>query len=219
MVMRAITKAIAPLRRRVQLMIGRAVIAATREDGGLLLAQITGLDGEVLDGVPVIQEYGFASRPKAGAQGVIACVGGNRRGAVVIATGDRRYRLALANGEVAIHDDQGQKVHLARGGIAVETTKPVTVKGSAITLQAASITLDGDVAITGTLDITGIVTAAAALTAASVSAAGAITAQTGGAALTMTGLKASIDAFKGVYNGHDHPGDSGGTTGAPNQGA
>ena len=150
MVMRAISKAIAPIRRRVMLMVGRAVVKATREDGGLLLAQLTALDGEVLDGVPVIQEYGFASRPKAGAQGVIACAGGNRRGAIVIATGDRRYRIALAAGEAAIHDDQGQKVHLTRAGIVIETGLPVTVKGSAITLDGP-VTVNGDLAATGNL--------------------------------------------------------------------
>lgn len=196
MVIRLVRKLVAPLHRRVMLMIGRAVIAATREDGGMLLAQITGLDGEVLDGVPVIQEYGFASRPLAGAQGVIACAGGNRRGAMVIATGDKRYRLSLANGEVAIHDDQGQKVHLTRGGIVV---------------KAPTITLDGDVSITGTLDVAGIVTAAAALTAATVGSAGNITAFTGAAPIALDGIKAT-------YNGHTHhENDVGGETNAPTQ--
>lgn len=177
MVMRVVRKLTATLHRRVMLMVGRAVLRATREDGGLLLAQLTALDGEVLDGVPVIQEYGFASRPQAGAQGVIACAAGNRRGAIVIATGDRRYRLSLASGEVAIHDDQGQKVHLTRAGIEIESALPVTVKGSAITL-------DGPVTVNGALVATG-----------------NLTAFSGGTPVAMDAIKAAFNAH--THNEND----------------
>lgn len=191
---RAVHKLTAPLRRRVALMVGRAVLRAARDEGGLLLAQATLLDGEVRDRVPVIQEYGFASRPLAGAQGVIACAGGNRRGAMVIATGDRRYRLSLAAGEAAIHDDQGQKVHLTRAGIVIETANPVTVKGSAITL-------DADTTIKGNATVEG-----------AVLAAGNVTAFSGGAAI-------GLDAVKATYNTHTHNENDAapGPTAAPNE--
>ncbi|WP_431477838.1 phage baseplate assembly protein domain-containing protein [Massilia eburnea] len=58
---------------------------------------------------------GFTSVPKPGAEGVVVFVGGNRDHGLVIAVEDRRFRLkGLASGEVAIYDDQGQKVHLTR---------------------------------------------------------------------------------------------------------
>jgi phage gp45-like len=40
---------------------------------------------------------------------------------IVLVVGDRRYRLKnLQDGEVAIYDDLGQKVHLTRDGIRVD---------------------------------------------------------------------------------------------------
>lgn len=190
---RQIQKLVAPLWRRVQLMIGRAVIRLAREEGGFLVVQATGLSGEVLDGVPVIQEYGFASRPQAGAQAVIACPGGNRRAAIVIATGDKRYRIPLAAGEASIHDDLGQKVHLARAGIVVESPLKIDATAPEVTVAAAvKVTLD-----TPLVEVTG-----------AIAAAGNITALSGGVPIGMSEIKAA-------FNGHTHPGDSGGNTGAP----
>jgi phage gp45-like len=65
-----------------------------------------------------LQHYGFVSRPKAGAELVIV-VEGN----IITAIGsdDRRYRLAIQEGEAALYDDLGQKVHLTRDGIVIKS--------------------------------------------------------------------------------------------------
>lgn len=192
---RAIEKLMAPLRRRVLLTIGRAVIKASRAEGGFMTVQVTALDGEILDGLPLIQDYGFASRPRSGAQGVIACVGGNRRAALVIATEDKRYRLQLGeDGESAIYDDLGQKVHLTRAGIVIETTLPIEVNAASVAIDAAAVTM------TGSLTVDGII-------ASKVD----VKANLG------SGDELGLDQLRDTYNGHTHPGDSGGTTGAPNQ--
>ena len=60
------------------------------------------------------QHYGFTSRPLAGSE-VIFIRQGNHF--VAIASDDRRYRITLEAGELALYDDQGQKVHLKRDGI------------------------------------------------------------------------------------------------------
>ena len=118
---RAIDKLTSPLRRRINLMISRAIITAVNDSDGLQVLQLTGLANETLDGVERVQEYGFTSHPLAGAIGVLACVAGNRDHGVVVAVDDRRYRLVgLAAGEVALHDDQGQMVIIRRNGITVE---------------------------------------------------------------------------------------------------
>jgi phage gp45-like len=46
---------------------------------------------------------------------------------ITIASDDRRYRIELAEGEVCIHDDLGQKVHLTRDGIVIKTDQKVTI--------------------------------------------------------------------------------------------
>lgn len=75
------------------------------------------------DELRVLQPYGLASRPQSGAEAVIVQVGSNPDQAIVIAIDDRRYRISLAGGEVALYDDLGSKVHLKRSGvIEVEAT-------------------------------------------------------------------------------------------------
>jgi phage gp45-like len=70
------------------------------------------------DTIPVMQHYGFASRPHPGCDHLTVSLSGDLGRATVIATNDQRYRMALVEGESAIHDDLVQSIHLQRGGIA-----------------------------------------------------------------------------------------------------
>lgn len=100
----ALNRFIAPLRQRVMLMIGRALVLAAQERQGIRTLQLGLLDGELADGAEHIQEYGFASRPLPGGEAVALFPGGDRSFALVVATGDRRYEpLGLEPGEVAIY--------------------------------------------------------------------------------------------------------------------
>lgn len=110
-----IDRMLGPLRRRVRLMVSRAVISLVNDGGGLQLVQVKLLAGEVRDGVERLQNYGFTSVPLAGAEAGMVCVSGDRDHGLVLAVDDRRYRLkGLSNGEVAMYDDQGQAVHFKR---------------------------------------------------------------------------------------------------------
>ncbi|MEJ1411080.1 MAG: phage baseplate assembly protein V [Candidatus Sedimenticola sp. (ex Thyasira tokunagai)] len=129
---------LAPLTRRLRIMVSRAVINLVNDGQGLQELQLTLLAGEEADGVERIQEYGFTSAPKAGAEAVALAVGGSRAHTVVIATDDRRYRIkGLASGEVAIYDDHGQVIKLARDGIRI--------------VAPNGLHIDGDVTVTGDL--------------------------------------------------------------------
>ncbi|ECV7453773.1 phage baseplate assembly protein domain-containing protein, partial [Escherichia coli] len=60
-------------------------------------------------------------RANSGAEAVVLFPDGDRSHAVVVTVSDRRYRLkGLQTGEVAVYDDQGQSVTLAREGIVVD---------------------------------------------------------------------------------------------------
>lgn len=90
------------------------------DDGGpVQRLQGEALAGEIRDQVERMQDYGFSSHPLPGAEGLMLSVAGSRSQAVALAVGDRRWRLHLAPGEAAVHDDQGQVVHLTRSGIRV----------------------------------------------------------------------------------------------------
>lgn len=133
--MPALNKLLAPLRQRVGNLFARGVLRLIDSAGGAQKLQVEMQPGELLNNVEHLEPYGFTSRPFAGAEVAGLSVGGDRNRIVVVMVADRRYRLkALAAGEMAIYDDQGQKVHLKRNGIYIEAAGTVEIKG---TLTAA----------------------------------------------------------------------------------
>ena len=165
---------IQPLKRRVLLMVARGVLDLLDEQNGKLLAQVKLLDQQVRARLEVLQHYGFASRPLAGAELAVMFVGGNRHHGLVIASDDKRYRLrGMAGGEVALYTDEGDVVHLKRGGeIHIEARTRVRI-------DSPRLECTGE--IIDRIDSGG----------------------------------RSMSAMRAVYNGHTHPGDSGGQTGRP----
>lgn len=130
---------------RVRMMIGRAILRLVNDTAMAQSAQVEMLDDEVHDAVERFQNYGFTSVPHEGAEAVVVCVGGLRSHGIVIATEDRRYRLkGLEGGEVALYDDQGQMVKLARDGIYIETDQKVTVNADAVEVNAESVVVSSD---------------------------------------------------------------------------
>jgi phage baseplate assembly protein V len=135
---RDFAKLLAPTARRLRLMASRAVLSLIDDAPGVQLVQVKLLDGEVRGGVERVQQYGFTSVPLAGAEGVFLSLGADRDHGVIIAVDERRYRLkALKGGEVAIYDDLGQKVHLTREGIVIQTPLKCRIDASDIELHAS----------------------------------------------------------------------------------
>lgn len=192
-----IQKLIAPTHRRVMLMVSRCVVDIVSDAFKMQRLQITVLDGETRDNVERFQEYGFTSVPFQGAEGVMVSVGGNHDHGIVIAVDDRRYRLkGLANGEAALYDDQGQKVHLTRSGIVVDGAgKPILITNT------PEATLDTPLThLTGALQVDGSVTSDSEITGLATSAA----------PISMSGIRSWAD-------GHDHNDPQGGVTSTSNQ--
>ena len=129
-------------RLKGMVMRGRVVAARSPENN---LGQI---EVEVLPGdVPTVEriaEYGFASAPHAGAEAVTVAVQGKAEDLLVIAVDDRRFRVRLKAGEVAIFDDLGQVVHLTREGIVVEAPSIALGEGASagVARQGDTVTLD-----------------------------------------------------------------------------
>ena len=168
--MATINKLLDPLRRRMRLMIGRAVLAAAADDGkGIQLVQVKLLDGEVADGVERMQNYGYTSVPLAGAEGVMACVSGDRNHGIVVVMDDRRYRLKnLQPGEVALYTDEGDTIVMKRGrkievtaGAEITATAPVVkVEASTkVTLTTPLVEMTQDLSVGGSISVVGDVVA------------------------------------------------------------
>jgi len=148
-----LNKLLDPLRRRVRLMISRALLSAINDGAGIQLVQVKLLDGEVRDGVERFQNYAFTSVPLNGAEGIMACVSGNRDHGVVIAMDDRRYRVRdLQPGEAAMYTHKDKEAHKHRiifkndgsievlaKNITVKATETARIEGDNVVIHAGSM--------------------------------------------------------------------------------
>lgn len=134
--MRAISKMLAPVRRKITLMVSRAVLTLVSDETTMQTIQARLLGEEVLAGLERFQQYGFTSVPFAGAEAIALSLGGNRSHTVIISVDDRRYRLkGLEGGEVALYTDENQEA---------DGCRIVLRRGNRIELQARVIDLRGE---------------------------------------------------------------------------
>lgn len=182
-----------PLRRRLQLLVSRAVVTLVKDALDLQGVQVALLANEVAD-VERFQQYGFTGVPSVGAEAIMVCVGGSRSHGIVIAVDDRRFRpKGLAEGETAQYSRFGQRITCkADGSIELKAAagKPVTVPGN---LEVAGdLEVTGDIAAEGNID-----------------AAGNIAAQG-----NVSDAAGTMQEMRDVFNAHVHPENNG--SGGPN---
>lgn len=157
----AIKQVVKPIRDRVALSVGRAVLRLVDDVVPLQAVQVEALSGEVRDRVERLQNYGFTSVPLPGCRAVVVFPGGDRSSGIVVATDDAGARKrGLAAGEVAVYNNEGDYILLKKGGgIEITTTKGITINApngvsvnsaNGVTVSAPSVSvLNGDVIASG----------------------------------------------------------------------
>lgn len=188
---RIVVKMTQPLTQRVLKMVRRAVVTLVDDSLAMQGLQLTALDKQVIDGAEHFQPYGFTSVPLAGAEAIVANVGGAYNHPVVLVVDDRRYRMkALADGEVAIYTDEGDYIHIKRGGTidVVAATK--------VNITAPDVAMSGNLQVAGSTTLTGPVTAESTL-----AATGALT-----SASSVGDPTGTMADMRGDYNSHAHGG-------------
>lgn len=140
---------------RVMMMVSRGVLRAVNDSGGRQQLQVELLKDELRDGVERMQSYGMTSHPLGG-DVVAVFLNGNREKGIVLAVDDRRYRLSLQPGEVALYDDLGNRVELLRDMLKITAVQHLEA-------VAPTVKLIGDVDIVGKLTVTGDVATTGAL--------------------------------------------------------
>lgn len=135
-----INKALAPARRAIANMVGRAVLQAIKDDAKMQELQISLLTDEVRQRAERFQNYGFTSVPLPGAEAVALFPGGDRSAPIVIVVDDRRYRKKnMKAGEVAVYNDKGDYV-LFKDDRTIEVVAGTEVKVTAPTITANAST-------------------------------------------------------------------------------
>lgn len=89
----------------------RAIVRSVIE-GAIKRFTAAGRPDETIENREYIQHYGFSSRPLEGAEAVIIQEGNH---IVMIASDDRRYRIAIESGEVCLYTDEGDHIRFKRG--------------------------------------------------------------------------------------------------------
>lgn len=163
---RGLRAALGPLRNRIAMMAARAVVRLINDSESRQRLQVEILKDELRDGVERAQDYGFTSHPLPGCDAVILCAGGSREQSIAVVVDDRRYRLNLQPGEVAMYDDLGNAVKLLRDKVHVVAMQEVhteapTVRTTATTviIEAETTTINSDLAVNGNTTFTGSVAA------------------------------------------------------------
>lgn len=144
------------LSNRVMMMFARGVVRRVTDTNGRQQLQVELLKDELRDDIEHMQNYGFTSHAKGG-DVAVAFIGGNREQGIVLAVDDRRYRLVLQPGEVAMYDDLGNKVELLRDMVKVTAAQHAEVQAPTIKL-IGEIELVGSLKVQGDIESTGIIT-------------------------------------------------------------
>lgn len=186
---RLIARMLAPLERALANMVIRGMVSGVDDSAQVQTLQISGRSASSKAFIEHMQAYGLSVHPKRGAEHVSLFMQGSTSHGVTIMVADRRYRLkGLAEGEVALYDDQGQKVHLTRTGIVIDGAgKDITIQNTPhVTMTTDKLTVAGDLEVVG--NITAFSTSATPI---------------------------SMSAMKTTYNGHTHTDPQGGSVGTP----
>ncbi|KAA5937610.1 phage baseplate assembly protein V [Pantoea sp. Bo_2] len=188
------------IRSSIANIVSRVVITGLDTAKKCQMVGVKMLAGSLKENVEHLESYGFTSAPQNGAEAVILFPGGDRSHGVVLAVGDRRYRLkGLKQGEVAIYTDEGDSIVLKRGNVIEMSTGELKVTATKkIGLTAPDIELNA--------------TNKAAMNTPLVDMSGSAK-----AAEDMSDGKGTMAAIREVYDDHDHVDSTGGTTKKPGQ--
>lgn len=184
-------KMLSVLQRHLSRLWSRVVVQHLNSTTVCQKVDVSLMAGETKSQMEYLEPYGFTSTAHAGAEGVALFLGGDRSHGIVINIADRRYRLKdLQTGEVALYTDEGDSVVLKRGKVIEVTTDTFIVNAK------NKVVLD-----TPRVETKGKITATHAIVSAD----------------EVRDRVGSLSSVRDQYNSHEHPGDSGGTTGQPHQ--
>ena len=109
-------KQVIELTNKLRRLSQRGVVSRAKRANGTRFLQVQTEGGLVLDDVQHIEPFGFTSHPENNAETVILAFKGNGSHTVAIVVDDTRYKLEVAEGEVAIFNRHGDKVHIKDSG-------------------------------------------------------------------------------------------------------
>lgn len=105
---------LAPIKKRIFLLIGRAIVTAINADEKTMKIQVSALASETITDIERLQEYGFDSYPYTdSSEAVILFPNGARDSGVAVVVADRENRpTGLVQGDSIMYTKSGLKIWL-----------------------------------------------------------------------------------------------------------
>lgn len=199
--------ALETLSRRIRSLVRRGAVVQAALNPRRTLVEVTGLAGEVEQGIELMLPFGLSALPKSGGGVVILQVLGTGSHLVALCCDDPALRIAdLQSGEFGFRDYNGQQIVFRQDHL--EVTTPLKL--------VANVTGDCDLTVGGQVNLTAtgklVAQAAEFDLTGNLNVTGSIAA-TGDVA---DGVR-SMAADRAKYNAHGHGGvqTGSGTTGTP----
>jgi phage baseplate assembly protein V len=113
----ALRRLIAPLSQRIRMIVARGVVKVVNDSLKCQGLQVELLADELRDDVERFEDYGMTSHPFVDSEVLYLSVGGQRSHGIAVRVLDRRYRPKnLAEGDVCLFTDKGERVYLETSG-------------------------------------------------------------------------------------------------------
>lgn len=110
-----IQRVVAPLTRQVRGMVLRGVVKVVNDSLKCQGLQVALTSDRLSDDKERFEDYGLTSHPFTDAEVLYLSVGGNPAHGVVVRVNDRRHRPTdMAEGDVCLYTDKGERVYLDR---------------------------------------------------------------------------------------------------------
>ncbi|MCX8500297.1 MAG: phage baseplate assembly protein [Alphaproteobacteria bacterium] len=138
----AINRMLQPIYNRMNLMIGRAVIAAVQNKGGILLFDVKGLPLEEITDLDSYSHHGLISTPPVGAKLAVIFPGGNRSNGMAIAVKVEAIPSDAQNAEAGLYCGAGSFIIIAPDG-------SIRIKGGETSVDCTKLTAT----VTGTAEV------------------------------------------------------------------
>ncbi|WP_413460229.1 phage baseplate assembly protein [Herbaspirillum huttiense] len=137
--------------RRLQLLFAQGANIRT----GPEKVQVNVLQGEPLKNIRRVEPYGFSYLPPEGGQVYLAFPGGDRSYGAALIIGHKMYQVQLVQGEVALHDDEGNWVHIKRGGVIEVKAATKVIAETPDFETTGNAKIGGNLVVLGTTASTG----------------------------------------------------------------
>lgn len=137
--------------RRLQLMVAQGIGRLI----GAEFVQADALDAENLPKLLRLEPYGYSYRAKPGCEVYALFPGGDRAVGLAFLIGDKRYQMDLLEGEVALHDDEGNFVKLGRNGVVTAKAATGVIAETPLFKTTGDAEIGGRLKVIGGAEITG----------------------------------------------------------------